>query len=97
MLTVIGIAAVVVILALLSEGDETSDSYSFQVPSTSPLRRDERSTPAVPLTEYRYVEGRGGRVVRPTGYGTYQGVTTGETYKGFSHGSLRQQGRLGLP
>lgn len=90
MLTIIGIVAVVVILALLSERDGSSDSYSYEVRSTSSLRRDDRSTPALPLTEYRYVEGRGGQVVRPTGYGTYQGVTTGESYKGFTYGSLKK-------
>jgi hypothetical protein len=89
MLTVIAIAAVVVILALLSEDGGTSDAYSSDR-FASPARWDDRPTPAVPLTEYRYVEGRGGQVVRPTGYGTYQGVTTGETYKGFTHGSLRE-------
>jgi hypothetical protein len=73
MLTIIGIAAVIVIVALLSERAANSNSYSHEVRSTSPLLRDGRFTPASPLTEYRYVEGRGGQVVRPTGYGHLSG------------------------
>jgi hypothetical protein len=90
MLTIIGIAAVIVIVALLSERAANSNSNSYEGGATSPLFRDDRFTPTSPLTEYRYVEGRGGQVERPTGYGSYQGVTRGESYKGYTYGSLRK-------